>query len=511
MKVISMYLPQFYRTKENDEWWGEGFTEWTTVRNAEKLVENQYQPRVPLNNNYYNLLEKEVMMWQADLMKQYGIDAQCFYHYWFKDGRQILERPAENLLQWDDIDMPYCFCWANETWARTWSKINDKNPWANTFEKKDDTLGTGVLLEQKYGDEEQWKQHFEYLKRFFIDTRYIKIDNKPVFLIYKSSLIPCLSEMLDKWNQWALKYGFSGIYTIGANSNYESSKSLDAILYHEPQHVISLLNYRKPDRKNFQILDYDEIWKEILSFSSNNDKVFYGGFVGYDDTPRRGREGVIVENADPEKFQMYLAELMAKNAAADKEFIFINAWNEWGEGMYLEPDHRYAYDYLKAVKTAKKNYVKYIDKYKENNETKQNGLEKEVEFWSSRSARYEGYWRILDTWLGLKEEQISLESYFIDRNIHSIAVYGMGMLGKHLGKELENSSVCIEYIIDRKADALWIGKKIYAPDDDFPETDMIVVTATYAYTEIKRQLEEKGCENIVSLNEIIDKLSDQMF
>ena len=502
-----MYLPQFHRTKENDEWWGEGFTEWTTVKHAEKLVENQYQPRVPLNNNYYNLLEKKTMMWQAGLMKQYGIDAQCFYHYWFKDGRQILEQPAENLLQWDDIDMPYCFCWANETWARTWSKLSNKNPWASTFERKGDVLDSGILLEQKYGDEEHWRRHFEYLKSFFGDTRYIKIDNKPVFLIFQPTLIPCLNEMLDLWNQWATEHGFSGIYTIGANSNYESCEKLDAILYHEPQHIISLFNYRGPDRKNIQVLDYDVIWKEILEYSSGNSKAIYGGFVGYDDTPRRGREGVVINNADPEKFKEYLAELMAKNMAAHKEYIFINAWNEWGEGMYLEPDYKYAFGYLEAVKYAKENYTKYLDKYKENNARRQNGLEKELEFWSSRSSRYEGYWRILDAWLGLKEEQMSLEKYFIDRNIHSIAIYGMGMLGRHLRRELEDSSICIEYIIDRKADALWTGIKVYAPDDDFPEADMIVVTATYAYTEIRKQLKKRGYGNIVSLNEIIDNLS----
>ena len=408
-----MYLPQFHRTKENDEWWGEGFTDWTTVMHAKKLVENHYQPRVPLNDNYYNLLEKEIMVWQADLMRKYGIDAQCFYHYWFKDGRQVLEQPAENLLRWKDIDMPYCFCWANETWARTWSKLSNKNPWASVFEKKGDMSDSGILLEQKYGDKEQWKQHFEYLKDFFGDSRYIKVDNKPVFLIYQPTLIPCLSEMLDQWNQWALKYGFSGIYTIGANSNYETDKKLDAILYHEPQHIISLFNYRRPDRKNIQVLDYNEIWKEILEFSSSDDKAIYGGFVGYDDTPRRGREGVIVENADPKKFQIYLTELMAKNMAAHKEFIFINAWNEWGEGMYLEPDHKYAYDYLEAVKYAKRSYAKYIDKYKGKNKRKRSGLEKELEFWSSKSARYEGYWRILDAWLYLKEEQMSLEEMFI--------------------------------------------------------------------------------------------------
>lgn len=119
VKVISMYLLQFHKVKENDEWWGEGFTEWTAARQALPLFDGHYQPHVPLNANYYDLLDKGTMQWQADLMKKYGIDGQCIYHYWFKDGRQILEKPVENLLRWTDIEMSFCFCWANESWART--------------------------------------------------------------------------------------------------------------------------------------------------------------------------------------------------------------------------------------------------------------------------------------------------------------------------------------------------------------------------------------------------------
>ncbi len=134
-----MDLPQFHRIPENDMWWGEGFTEWTAVKAGEKFFEGQMQPRVPLDGNYYDLLNEQTMRWQADLMRKYDIYGMCFYHYYFKDGRKILEKPAENLLEWKDIEMPFCFSWANETWARSWSNINGKNAWSSKFDNRIDT------------------------------------------------------------------------------------------------------------------------------------------------------------------------------------------------------------------------------------------------------------------------------------------------------------------------------------------------------------------------------------
>ena len=144
MKTIAMYLPQFHRVKENDAWWGEGYTEWTAVKNAKPLFEGHNQPRVPLHENYYNLLEKSTMEEQAELAQQYGVDGFCFYHYYFKDGRKILEKPAENLLNWTDIKLPFCFCWANETWARTWSNVGNKNSWNEQLEVKGSKSESGV-------------------------------------------------------------------------------------------------------------------------------------------------------------------------------------------------------------------------------------------------------------------------------------------------------------------------------------------------------------------------------
>lgn len=508
MKVISMYLPQFHRVKENDEWWGEGFTEWTAVKGAEKFFETQYQPHVPLENNYYDLLNQETMKWQAALMKEYKVDGQCFYHYWFKDGRQILEKPAENLLRWNEIDMPFCFCWANETWARSWSKLKSVNPWAFTYEKKENKSGAGILLEQKYGDEEQWKKHFDYLLPFFKDKRYIKIKGKPVFVIYKSAQISCLREMMEKWNEWARKQGLEGMYVIGANSNSSVDSYLDGILYHEPQYTIGK-NAEKGCGSPLR-LKCDLMWRESLSYQSIKENAIYGGFVGYDDSPRRGKTGVVFENADPEKFRIYLTELLAKNAANGNKLIFLNAWNEWGEGMHLEPDEKYQYEFLKAIPYAKEHYKDFFSKYQNDYLMKNQSYKKEIAMWSKKCVRYESYWRILDAWFCMKENGISLGEYFAEKDIDSIAIYGMGMLGKHLLNELKNEKVEVRYAIDQKAKEMSTDLKMYSPEDDFPEIEAIVVTATYAFSEIKVQLVERGYFNIISLEEIIFEMNGRL-
>ena len=166
-----MYLPQFHEVEENNEWWGNGYTEWTAVKKATPLFHGHKQPKAPFNDNYYNLLDKQTMITQAKLAEEYGIDGFCFYHYYFKNGRKILEKPAENLLKWKDINMPYCFCWANETWARTWSNISGANAWGSKFENKKQKAGSGILLEQRYGQEKEWEEHLEYLIPFFKDEK----------------------------------------------------------------------------------------------------------------------------------------------------------------------------------------------------------------------------------------------------------------------------------------------------------------------------------------------------
>lgn len=368
MRTLAMYLPQYHRIAENDMWWGDGFTEWVTVRGAEPVYKNHYQPREPLNDNYYNLLNRSVMEYQAKLAKKMRIDGFCFYHYWFKDGRKILEKPAENLLKWKDIDMPFCFYWANESWVRSWSKVEGGNAWAAKYEKdREISDGRAVLLEQEYGKLKEWIEHFDYMLPFFKDKRYIKSNGKPLVLIYRPEKIYCLDKMLECWKNRAAKAGLPGLYIVVANNVDKEWANVDAYLLHEPTNVNEVIFYNEKKTNRYKKVvngvntySYDDIWREILiQRKPKNKTVFMSGCVGFDTTPRHGKSGMIFTGQTPEKFYRYLKLLMLKSLIRKNEFVFINAWNEWGEGMYLEPDKVTGYKYLNAVRKVREDTEKF--------------------------------------------------------------------------------------------------------------------------------------------------------
>lgn len=503
MKVIAMYLPQFHEVEENNRWWGKGFTEWKAVKQAEKLFRTHYQPRCPLNENYYDLSERKTMEWQAELMNQYGIDGLCFYHYWFKDGRRILEKPAENLLQWSDIQMPFCFSWANESWVRTWSKLSDGNVWSSKFETDRAQKEKSILLQQDYGDEEQWKEHFEYLLPFFKDKRYIKIDNAPIFMLYEPASVLCLEQMRVKWNEWAKAEGFNGIYLIGANCGQDIYTNVDADYYHEPIHTMKKMRWiPKEDEKPVK-LSYDDVWNALLSCDLKNNKTYLGGFVDYDDTPRHDIGGSVIYGACPEKFQKYFTELLAKNAANGNKITFINAWNEWGEGMYLEPDTRYSYGYLEAILYAKENYSLYISKYKLRRELHIKGL------WNRYDALNDKYMpriKLLNKWLYIRECGISLGAYVEKYNFSSVAIYGMGQLGKHLYQELKEGNIEVKYAIDRRKNITGVNLKIYDMDEAPLSVDAVLIALDYEYQNVVSCLKTRGFERIILLQELLDEI-----
>ncbi len=492
MKLIAMYLPQFHRVKENDEWWGEGYTEWTAVKDAEVYFEGQDQPRVPLNQNYYNLLDKKTMQWQADLMHQYSIYGMAIYHYWFKDGKKILEKPAENLLKWKDIDMPFCFSWANETWARSWSNIYDKNTWSTKIDRKlDIDEGKSVLIEQEYGGETEWKRHFEYLLSFFSDNRYIKVDGKPLFIIYKPMSIPCLYQMITCWRKMAQESGFKDLYILGVNSN--GGGCLDAVLRQEPQNSLRATS-------ECGIIDSQLLWDSILDEPiQKDDTVYYCGFPGYDDTPRRGEGGRVLSTMEPDIFENNLKYLIQKGMTAGNEFTFINAWNEWGEGMYLEPDETRGYRMLEAVNNA----LFYATKEKcnrtfgeENNKTNNQII---VE-------RYHGFWKTLDLWMQVIEKDKTVGSYFVKHGYRDIAIYGLGMLGGHLVTQLNDSTINILYGIDRRGEDVRKPFPVYRAEAALPNVQVIVVTVLYDMEKIHALLSEKTNAKIIFITELLEEL-----
>lgn len=368
-KIIAYYLPQYHEIPENNEWWGKGFTEWTNVRNCKPVFKGQKQPKVPLNNNYYDLMNKEAVEWQTSLANKYGVYGFCYFHYWFKDGRKILEKPAENLLKWKDIPQNFCFFWANQQWQRTWN--NTKVPGTTwTADEKPSEAGANraVLLEQEYGSEKEWKEHFEYLLPFFKDSRYIKINNKPFFAIYNMDLIDCSKEMFALWNTLAKENGFDGVHFVSVNQECKDNPYVEAILQYGGGILSHSTKYkiRSFIRRSFNYLckkihlplhlyniwNYEFIWKCITSVKPyGNIKNYPGGDVHYDDTPRRGKNALYYKNASPLLFEKYLSkQLNRAQNIYNAEYLFLDAWNEWGEGNYLEPDESYGYSFLEALK-----------------------------------------------------------------------------------------------------------------------------------------------------------------
>lgn len=511
IETIAMYLPQYHRIPENDEWWGEGFTDWVAVRKAEAFFEGHNQPRVPLGDNYYDILQKETMQWQANLAKQYGVGGFCFYHYYFKNGRKILEKPAENLLQWKEIDMPFCFCWANDTWARSWSKLEHSNPWAEKFEQTG-TNGREILLEQSYGEKEEWKRHFDYLYPFFTDKRYIKVNGSPLFIIYHPEDIPVLADMIFSWNQRMMKAGQKKLYVLGVNSA-KLLPGLNGILFiHAAAYLIPSLAGKGAQqiiRNGVRVYDYQEVWDNaICTEAIKGAKTYIGGFVDADETPRRGKLAFCLENVSVESFQRNLYDLAINNMNLGNEFLFLDAWNEWGEGNYLEPDKVNGYSYLEAVNAVmdKCNNPE-LDVQREWDKVCSRHVRKKKDdeqgYLYTEAAKRRAYCRIYDKWMALMEDGISLDTYFIKHGIRTIVIYGYMALGKHLYEQLRASSVEIIAIMDKRGGIRHQELPVYSLEDKIPECDAIIVTPVYDYGEILSDLQKKTNVKIISLEQVV--------
>lgn len=377
--IVALYLPQFHTIPENDKWWGKGFTEWTNTRKAVPMFEGHYQPKTPLNENYYDLTDVTVMEKQAELAKRYGIFGFCYYHYWFKDGKKLLEKPIEKMLKNPKVDIPFCLCWANENWTRNWDGGNRE-----------------IIMEQDYGTESDWEKHFLYFLDFFRDSRYITADGCPVLFIYKPEIIEHFNEMVDYWQKRIVEEGFPGIKIVCQFPNLLYSTESDIrkfdrsrIDYFAKFEPLAEWNYtsnavrltvlqwmkrtvmrqaykvwdcvkktfhiklnKKPKQFGPGVYDYDCSWDVILHHEPYGDNLINGGFVDWDNTARN-KNGRLYKGATPEKFGNYMEELLKKPSALN--MVVVNAWNEWAEGAYLEPDEKYGYAYLEALKRAKDN------------------------------------------------------------------------------------------------------------------------------------------------------------
>jgi len=348
LRTIALYLPQYHPIPENDEWWGRGFTEWTNTAKAKPLFRGHYQPHVPADLGFYDLRLPEARAAQVDLAREYGLDAFCYYHYWFA-GRRILERPFNEVLVSGVPDFPFCLCWANETWTGIWHGAENK-----------------VLIEQTYPGEQDHRNHFSTLLSAFRDPRYVTVDGKQLIAIYRPFNIPGYKNFIELWRELAHKAGLKGLHIVSlqippAGLQYDC---IDAFVisrfpprktrvWTSRRHPVEYFKgkileiYKKPT-----VYSYEKVSLDLLNYKVPS-VINYPCLVpNWDNTPRSGANGLVLNGSTPQLFrkQVHKALQLAAELSTDEKFIFIKSWNEWAEGNHLEPDLKYGHGYLRVIK-----------------------------------------------------------------------------------------------------------------------------------------------------------------
>jgi glycosyltransferase involved in cell wall biosynthesis len=354
IKLIAFYLPQFHPIPENDEWWGKGFTEWTHVSRATPQFVGHYQPRLPGELGFYDLRLPEIQKHQVELAKKYGIFGFCFHYYWF-GGKCLLDQPLKQFLNNPDLDFPLCLCWANENWTRRW-----------------DGLDHEVLIAQAHSPEDDLA-FIKSLEPAFRDRRYIRVNGQPLLVIYRPSLLPDPRETAHRWRDYCTKSHLGGLYLVAVQA-FETLDprplGFDAAVEFPPHKLgqgapvlNSQMDIVNPDYQGF-IFDYSYLVESARKISRSDFTLFRGVCPSWDNEARKPGKGMTYQNSTPALYQEWLAEacrFALKESDPDKRLVFINAWNEWSEGAYLEPDRRYGYAYLQATANALRGSAKSAD------------------------------------------------------------------------------------------------------------------------------------------------------
>lgn len=374
-RVLALYLPQFHPVKENDEIWGKGFTEWINVAKARPVFRGHYQPQLPSELGFYDLRMEEVRQKQADLAREYGIEGFCYWHYWFGNGKRILQTPAEMLLSTQKPDFPFCFAWANHSWA------------TSTWNNAKTTRKDHVFLKQEYLGIDDYTQHFYAMLPYFKDQRYITVDEKPLFAVFDPTAIPDeeIKLFIDTWQKLAMKNGLKGIHFVARLSSvmYLTDKDVkyrikggyvdyynkyldlgfDAIWANNMRRaeILEKGYYSMFIRRalihafGISILDrykYSRIIKRLFTEEDKKENVYPMIIPRWDKTPRQGKKASIYYDGSPDLFQDHVKDVVniIKDKDPQHQIVFLQAWNEWGEGNYMEPDIKYGRGYLEALK-----------------------------------------------------------------------------------------------------------------------------------------------------------------
>lgn len=352
-RIFAFYLPQFYPTDTNNKWYGNGFTEWTNVVKAKKLFLGHKQPHIPADLGFYDLRLQQTRLDQAQLAQKYEIEGFCYYHYWFAPGITELDLPLNEVIKSGQPDYPFMLCWANESWQKKFWNI-------------DGTINKNNIFIQTYGGADDYKKHFYDILNILKDKRYIKIDDRPAFMIYKPLSIPDLHEFITLWDNLAKENGLKGIFFIGQSIYTEKEK--EVMINQGINAINSVRHYERFSqsfilkRKLIQLLrlifrlpliqDYRKIYKTFLkSYDLDND-VFPTIIPNWDHTPRSGKGGYVITNSSPSYFKKHVKQVLnaLKRKKKSRQIAFIKSWNEWGEGNYLEPDLQYGTQYLEVLK-----------------------------------------------------------------------------------------------------------------------------------------------------------------
>jgi hypothetical protein len=342
VRAIAFYLPQFHPIPENDEWWGKGFTEWTNVARAEPLFRGHDQPHLPADLGYYDLRVPEVREAQATLAREYGIEAFCYWHYWF-DGRRLLERPLQEVLATQKPDFPFCIGWANESWTGIWTGERSR-----------------VLVEQTYSEADD-RRHFAALAPAFADSRYVRVDGKPLLFVHRPANLPDSPAFADRWRSMAVDRGLGGLYLVGeATGDWNAAEQgfdaevrtpLDE-LARRPYLAQKLVGLSRTLRGGPALYPYRVLANQRRVPATVPHPELPMVIANWDNTPRSKRAGFVLKGSSPARFRKALHAAVAAidGLPEQQRIVFLKSWNEWAEGNYLEPDRRHGRGYLEVVR-----------------------------------------------------------------------------------------------------------------------------------------------------------------